>query len=304
MRSWGRAVLLGAFLALPGFLANGGPADAGEALDRIKSEKLLRIGVRTDAPPFAVLKDGRVTGFTVDLCQVVGSNMAQRLGIPDLRLDVIPVDATNRFDKLAAGEIDILCGATTATLSRRERVSFSIPTFITGVGAILRKEAPKPLQDLLIVKTRTVPTDAEVVAAFKDRKIGVRAGSTAERWLETGGVGRIEGVSIEQLPSHRQGYEKVVAGELDAYIADLAILRALTHANGAVDENVLISQKTYTNEPYALAMRRGDEDLRLLVDSALSHLYRQGEVLRLFRNYFGKPTAEVVFFYQAVALPD
>jgi hypothetical protein len=40
-------------------------------------------------------------------------------------------------------------------------------------------------------------------------------------------------------------------------------------------------------ETYALALARGDEDFRLQVDRALSHIYRSGELEPMFLRAFG-----------------
>ena len=57
--------------------------------------------------------------------------------------------ATDRFDALAQGRIDLLCGAATATLERRRQVAFSIPIFPSGIGALVREDAPERLKAVL-----------------------------------------------------------------------------------------------------------------------------------------------------------
>ncbi len=41
-------------------------------------------------------------------------------------------------------------------------------------------------------------------------------------------------------------------------------------------------------EPIALALRRGDSDFRLAVDTALSHIYRRGEIVQVFKGLSGR----------------
>jgi len=93
------------------------------------------------------------------------------------------------------------------------------------------------------------------------------------------------------------------AGELDAYFGDKAILIAQRHASDKAEE-LLISRNTFTSEPYALAMPRDDEALRLAIDRALSHIYRSGAIYQVFSKHFGKVGPEVVFFYSVMALPE
>ena len=49
---------------------------------------------------------------------------------------------------------------------------------------------------------------------------------------------------------------------------------------------------------------REDEDFRLIIDRALSHLYRTGAILKLFERHFGQPDASVKLFYLMSALPE
>ena len=41
-------------------------------------------------------------------------------------------------------------------------------------------------------------------------------------------------------------------------------------------------------EPYAIALPRGDWELRLAVNTALAELYRSGGVLKIFDQWFGR----------------
>ena len=60
-------------------------------------------------------------------------------------------------------------------------------------------------------------------------------------------------------------------------------------------------------EPIALALRRGDSDFRLAVDTALSHIYRRGEIVQIFKGAVGPlntPSALLAALYQVSGLPD
>ena len=280
-----------------------GPALAGAVMDRIVADKTIRLGIRTDAPPFASVVDGKPAGFSVDLCGVIAGAIVATSNLPELTGTFVEVTAENRFDKLAAGEIDVLCGATTATLKRRETMSFSIPIFSTGVGAVVAPSASPLLREVLVDGGPAALSTAAVAEALKGLKLGVHSGTTAEDWLTAGSLAKVEGTTIVPVADHKAGIASVRSGAIDVYFADKAILIA---QRAAVDEakDLLISRSTYTSEPYALAMARGDEDLRLVIDRALSHIYRRGAIYPIFSRYFGKPPAEVMLFYSAVTLPE
>ena len=276
---------------------------AGETLERIKGEELVRFGFRTDAPPFSSLVDGAPGGFSIDLCALVAGAIKDVTELKVFTAKFTPVGTGQRFDAIVNGDIDILCGATTATLDRREKVSFSIPIFITGVAAVVRRDAPGPLRDALIESSPASLSPAVVADALKGLRIGVRRDTTAESWLLEGPLKGIEGAQIVPIDIHDTGIERVLAGEIDVYFADQAILSGQVRSSGSAAE-LAISQRTFTHEPYALALPRGDEDFRLIIDRALSHLYRTGAILKLFERHFGQPDASVKLFYLMSALPE
>ena len=79
-------------------------------------------------------------------------------------------------------------------------------------------------------------------------------------------------------------------GEIVAYFADRAILSYL--ASKSSDASKLrLADNYFSLEPYALALPHGDEDFRLAVDRALSHIYRSGEIADRVRAHFRRRDA-------------
>ena len=101
-------------------------ASAG-TLDRIGQEKAIQIAYREDAPPFSYKdKIGEPVGFMVDLCREVAKKLADQLQLTSLNVVYVPVNAADRFEAIQQQKADLLCEPTSATLSRREMVDFSI----------------------------------------------------------------------------------------------------------------------------------------------------------------------------------
>src|SRR6516162_11191740 len=66
-------------------------------------------------------------------------------------------------------------------------------------------------------------------------------------------------------------------GKISAYFGDRSILVSLIKDSKAPGKLVL-AENYLSVEPYALALPHGDDDFRLAVDRALSHIYRSGEI--------------------------
>lgn len=257
-------------------------------LEEVKSNKTLRVGYREDAPPFSYKNDiGEAAGYTVELCRQVAAGFGQLHQIEGLVIDYVPVTAADRFDAVTEGRIHLLCGATTQTLARREIVSFSLPTFIDGASVLFRADGPKSF--------------AEMVG----RTIGVLGNTTTEKGLRNTLEREGMQADVVAVNSHEEGFERLVAGEISAYFADRAILAyMLQHSDQA--ENLHLSNRFFSHEPFALALPRGDEDFRLSVDRVLSYLYKSGRIGDVFKATFpnAQPTDMLKALYVINGLPN
>ena len=109
----------------------------------MRQDKALRIAYREDAPPFSFTDDsGLPAGFMVDLCRSVAKHIGEQLTISDLKVNYVLVTAENRFDAIENGKADLLCEPTSETLARREKVDFSIPTFVDGASLLVSGDGP------------------------------------------------------------------------------------------------------------------------------------------------------------------
>jgi putrescine:ornithine antiporter len=87
----------------------------------------------------------------------------------------------------------------------------------------------------------------------------------------------------------------------DVLFGDRAIL--LESAKHSTSEDLIVLDRLFTYEPFALTFGRGDEDLRLVVDRTLSRLYGSAEFRGLYANWFGKPDAAAITFFRLSKLP-
>ncbi len=271
-----------------GLLMMVGIAAAG-VLDRVVQEKAIRIAYREDAPPFSFKdKIGEPAGFMVDLCRAVAKKVAEERNLPSLSVVYVPVTAADRFDAITQEKADLLCEPTSVTLSRRQLVDFSIPTFLDGASLIVRADGPKKLNELT------------------GRKVGVVAGTTTEESLRNSLKDAGIGAEVVAAETHRDGLTMLDEGKISAYFADRSILLFLIKDSKA-PEKLRLADDYLSVEPYALALPRGDNDFRLAVDRALSHIYRSVEIAAIFERTFGgkaKPSQILQTLYLISGLPD
>src|SRR5438046_3345484 len=147
------------------------PCAASPTLDRIRDSGTITFAYRDHAAPFSYTdRDGRVRGYSTELCMAVAATIQQTLKLPSLKLVWQPVDAANRLEAVQSGRADAECGTTTITLSRMKDVDFSLPIFVDGASLLVRSKARiAKLSDLRGRKIAVIggtTTEQALVAAF------------------------------------------------------------------------------------------------------------------------------------------
>ena len=261
---------------------------SADVLDRVRTTGVFKIGYRTEAAPYSYKSQlGEAAGYSVDLCRAVAVDLKKKLNLAEISIEYVPVTAEDRFEAVQKGRIDILCGATTATLSRRKLVDFSLATFVDGASVMLTADGPGGFNEL------------------SGKSVGVRGGTTTEEGLRKTLAKLSVDAKVVPVKSHDEGLAKLQNGEVSAYFADRGILMYLM-ASSAKPEALRVSADYFSFEPYALALPRGDEEFRLEVDRTLSHLYRSGAIVPIFRNAFGnaEPSDVLRSLYLINGLPE
>lgn len=255
-------------------------ADAA-TLDTMTERKTVRIGYIADQAPFSSSQPGaEPVGYAIDLCGRIADEIEHQL--PQLRREYVEMTLANGFDAIKDEEIDLLCGSITVNLTRREIVDFSQPIFLTGASALLRKDSPDYLQTLFF--------HGAAVHAVSERAatnvIGMRANTTTAATLHEALAIQESNTRLADFNTHEDGLKALEDRRIDAYIADQVLLTSL--AKRARDPSSLkVGDRLITHEPYAIALRRGDADFRLLADRALTDFYLSDDFLPLLETYFG-----------------
>lgn len=262
---------------------------AADTLARVAETGTFTIGYRADARPFSFAdEDGLPAGYSVALCERVAAAVGVATGRDDLEPAYALVSVGARFEALEAGEIDILCGATTVTLERRAQVDFTLLTFVTGASVLVRGGS-----------------GVEGMADLAGRRIGVLGGTTTEDGLRSGLEDAGIDADVIAVDAHSAGQAALLTGEIDAYFGDRILLIGLA-LEADTPEPLQVSNQFFSFEPYALAVRRDDHDLRLVADRALAALYRSGEIGEIYNRWLpgAAPSDLLRAMYVLQGLPE
>src|SRR5258705_7174468 len=279
-------VLLVAALALAGQAFS---QELDGTLKKIKESSTLTLGYLTSAPPFSFPgPDRRPVGYSIDLCTHVASAVQKQLGI-NLKLTWVPVTTDNRIDMVASSKVDIDCTTTTATLSRQEKVDFSLMTFADGGGLLTKSD----------LKLRAV-------ADLADKRIAVIPGTTTETALTKFLKEQFVTVQLVRVKNHLDGLGAIEKGLAEAFASDRGILIGL--AVTSKDPSLFaLPSILFSYEPYGFMVRRNDAAFRLTVNRALAGLYRSGDIAPIYERWFGafgKPSEAIQAMYVLNGLPE
>ena len=260
-------------------------AESTSTLEQIKETETIRVGYRENEPPMSFLNnDNQPVGYSIELCNQIVKAVKSKLKNPNIAAKYVPVTASNRFEYLQKNKIDILCGATTKTLSRAEIVDFTQLSFVTGASLLSLKDSQ--IDNVAGLGGKKVAVVKDTTTLDNLTKALKKAGSDAK---------------IIQVDSASAGMKAVLNGDADAFSSDQIVLigLALTSKSG---DKFHIAQEIFSYEPFALAVRRNDADFRLLADRVLSELNRGGAISLVYTKWFGGYTKKVPALLEAMYL--
>jgi len=261
MQNKGRVVTRTAATLLAGALTFLGAAQAhAGTLEAVKARGTVIVGVREDFPPLGYLDgNGKHTGFEVDLARY----LARQLLGDEGKLQLVPVRAGNRLTSILSASSDMLIAAVTVTEDRASVCAFSEPYFLSGTFLLVPRNSF--IQDLLDVP---------------GKRLAVLEGSIQE--------GGLEPVAPEAIRvKFWTGAEAVTAlraGRVDAFAEDDVLVLALAKQY----PDLAAVGKPFHPHPFAIAMRKGDGELRDWVNDQLRKAKVDGTYETLWHRYFSE----------------
>jgi polar amino acid transport system substrate-binding protein len=126
--------LLAGMLVAAGLCALAGQRANADDLATIKQRGTLIVGVKADYPPFGFRSpSGEIVGIEPELA----ADVAKSLGV---KLELVPVTASNRIELLQQGKIDLIIATMNGTLARRWAIdTVKPPYYAAGYNVMVPK---------------------------------------------------------------------------------------------------------------------------------------------------------------------
>jgi polar amino acid transport system substrate-binding protein/glutamate/aspartate transport system substrate-binding protein len=261
------------FLLLAVVAVTAAPAIAEDTLDKVKRTGTLTIGTRTGSPPFAYInKSNEWVGFSIDLVeQLVKPEIEKAVG-RSIKVEKKESTPPTRIPLLTSNAVDLIAGTMTDTPERRQSVDFSLTFFYTGAQFLVKKGSPlKGINDIA------------------GKRVAAQQGSTNAKIIRE----KVPTAQLREFPDQPAAFQALVQGQVDAYTNDGIQLYGLKAKAPKPDEWEVVGD-FFSEEPYGMAMRKGDAKLKQAVDAGLKQGLESGKYFEIYDKWFG-PKGEVPY---------
>jgi len=229
-----KAKIFSVLVSLAIFFGVVGIASAG-TLDEIAQRGELRIAVQTQGAPFSFVdRNGKRTGSSIDLCEMIAKEMG-------VKIKFLNYDWDGLIPALLSKKADMLAADMTPTLKRAMKIAFADPYMYTGSVVFVKQNSPiKTLED--VKKSGT--------------KIAVLLGSTGENDAK-------KAFPDAKLKTYKGGgpllINAVLTGHTDAGVNDGSAVRG--QAASFPPNSVRILEGQLSKSPLSFAVRYDSPDL-------------------------------------------
>ena len=234
-------------------------AFAGEIQQKLTAESTIeqalkrgtfRVGMSTFVPWAMKDKTGNLVGFEID----VATRLAKDLG---LKVEFVPTQWAGIIPALLTGKFDALVGGMGITAERSLKVNFTIPYDMTGMSICAHKKLAAGFKS---VEDFNRP----------DVTVAVRMGATPVAAVKK----FMPKAKMRQFDDEAQAYQELLNGNVHAVVgsAPTPAFQALKYP----DTLFVPIQGTFTKEPIAMAVRKGDPDTLNVFNSWITIVEAEG----------------------------
>ncbi len=232
--------MLGRLIAAVALACGMTVAAQGATLDDVKARGKLLCGVNPGLQGFAMQSpEGGWSGFDVDYCKALA---AATLG-DAAKVEFVPLNAQERFEKLKSGAVDVLARNTTWTMERETKwpLRFAGVSYHDGQGFIVKKllgvTSALNLSGAAICFLSGTTTQANVEDFFREKEMAFTP------------------VTFGKLDELVKAFDE---GKCDTYTADLSQLYAVRLWLANPDDSIVLPD-VISKEPLGPVVRQGDE---------------------------------------------
>ena len=212
----------------------------------------LTMATNAEFPPFEYLDGKEIVGADIEIAQAIAEVMGRKLEISNIDFDAALTGA-------ATGKYDMAVAGITANDERRENMNFSDDYYTASQAIIVMADS-----------------DIKTAADLEGKTISCQEGTTGEQYLLDNGY---------ELQSFKTGAEAISAlttSKVQAVVIDDQVAKSLSAKQ---DGKTVVLDEALTKEAYAIAIKKGNDELTAQINEALNTIKENGKLYEIFDKY-------------------
>ena len=221
-------------------------------LETVQKGKLVMV-TNAEFPPYEFHDQNAIVGIDVEIAGAIAEQLGLELEIEDIAFDSI-------IPEIVSGKADIGAAGMTVTEDRKQNVDFS-DTYAHATQVIIVKE------------------DSEIkgVADLEGKIMGVQQGTTGDIYVS----GDYGDEAVERYAKGMEAVQALAQGKVDAVVIDGEPAKQYIKEVAGLK----IIDESYTDEDYAIAIKKGNTAMVEVVNAALAELKSEGKLDEIVAKY-------------------
>lgn len=216
------------------------------------------MATNAEFPPYEYYDNNTIVGIDAEIAQAIADDLGYELVIEDMAFDSI-------IAAIQSGKADFGAAGMTISEDRLKSVNFTNTYAHTSQVIIVKDGSPIVSPDDLIGKT-----------------IGVQLGTIGDQYSSD-----IEDASIERYNKGFEAIQALTQDKVDAVIIDREPAKVFVSEN----EGLIILDESFTEEDYAIAVAKDNDELLNEINGSLAKLSESGELQAIIDKYISSDSA-------------
>ncbi len=216
------------------------------------NSNVLTMATNAEFPPFEYVENGEIVGADVDIAKAI----ADKLG---MELEIVNIDFDAALTGAATGKYDMAVAGITANEDRKKNMNFSVDYYTASQAIIVTSDSA-----------------IAAVADLEGKTVACQEGTTGEQYLLDNGY------AIQSFKTGAEAVTALTTGKVDAVVIDNAVAKALSEKQNG---KTVVLDEALTQEAYAIAMKKGNDELTEKINKALEELKADGTLASIFEKY-------------------